>query len=160
MQAFFGATIIVDAPALGALAHRMRLFWTNMLPAALLQASLPTLLLPSPSLDALLKPYHVPTRRGHSDRLPFAAHNQLGWERICRPTVVSYLQGNAFRPGTNGNPGEGEVFIIHTNLWEESDVEEKETLLGFQRGDTAAQGVTEDERAIRLGRALDGTTMR
>ena len=33
-------------------------------------------------------------------------------------------------------------------------------LLGFQHGHTAALGVTEDQRAIRLGRALNGTTMR
>ena len=160
VQAFLGAPIFVDVAALGAAAYLVRLFWINMLPTAVLQAALPRLLLPSPSLDAILKPHHIPTKTGHIDNLPFAAHNKLGWERICMPTVVPYLRSNPFRPKVNGNPGEGEVLNIHTNFWEEPDAAEKEMLLGFQQGDTAALCVTEDHRAIRLGWALDGTTMR
>ena len=52
------------------------------------------------------------------------------------------------------------MFNIVSNVWEEPDAEEKESLLGYQRGDTIAPGVTEDQRAIRFGRALDGNTMR
>ena len=44
--------------------------------------------------------------------------------------------------------------------WEEPDAEEKEMLLGYAAGDTFAPGVTESERAIRLGRALEGNPMR
>ena len=76
------------------------------------------------------------------------------------PTVVSYLRSNAFRPKENGNPGEGEVFNANNLEWEEPDVEEKELLLGYATRDTSAPGVTEAERAIRLGRALEGNTMR
>ena len=76
------------------------------------------------------------------------------------PTIVSYLRSNAFRPKSSGSPGEGEVFNIHTNMWEELDAEEKGGLMGFQRGDTAAPSITEEQRAIRLDRALDRTTMR
>ena len=76
------------------------------------------------------------------------------------PTVVSYLHSNAFRPKENGNLGEGEVFNTVNLEWEEPDTEEKEGLLGFGAGDTAAPGVTEADRAIRLGRALEGHTMR
>ena len=39
-------------------------------------------------------------------------------------------------------------------------MEEKELLLGYAAGDQSAPGVTEAERAIRLGRALEGNTMR
>ena len=76
------------------------------------------------------------------------------------PTVVSYLHSNAFRPKENGNPEEGEVFNTINLEWEEPDTEEKEMLLGYTTGDTSASGVTEAERAIRLGRALEGNTMR
>ena len=76
------------------------------------------------------------------------------------PTVVSYLRSNAFRPKENGNPGEGEIFNTISLEWEEPGVEEKEMLLGYAAGDTTAAGVTADERAIRLGRALEGNTMR
>ena len=48
VQSFLGAPILIDAADLGAAAHRVRLFWTNMLQPAILQAALPKLLLPSP----------------------------------------------------------------------------------------------------------------
>ena len=76
------------------------------------------------------------------------------------PTVVSYLHSNAFKPKDNGTLGEGEVFNTKTNVWEEPDGEEKELLLGYTLGDTAAAGVSDEDRAVRLGRALDATTMR
>ena len=131
-----------------------------MLPASVLQVALPKLLPPIPSLDTLLHPYHVPTKPGHTDRLPFALENQVGWERVCMPTVVSYLQSNAFRAKANDSLGEGQVFNIQTDQSEEPDVREKELLLGFQAHDTAAPGVTTDARAIRIGRALDANTVR
>ena len=56
------------------------------------------------------------------------------------PTVVSYLRSNAFRVKANGAPGEGQVFNIHTNQWEELDVQVRELLLGFMADDTAARG--------------------
>ena len=52
------------------------------------------------------------------------------------------------------------MYNLHTNIWEEPDAIEKEILLGFHAGDTATPGITEDQRAVRLGRALDGHTMR
>ena len=76
------------------------------------------------------------------------------------PTIVSYLHSNAFRPKENGNPGEGEVFNTVSLEWEEPDAEEKEGLMGYSVGETAAPGVTDADRAIRLGRALEGNTMR
>ena len=131
-----------------------------MLQHAVLQAALPQLLIPFPPLSSILKAHHIPTTPGHADRLPYATHNGLGGVRVCMPTVVSYLHSNAFRPKANGHPGEGEVFNTISLEWEEPDAEEKELLLGYAPGDTAAAGVTEEERAIRLGRALEGNTMR
>ena len=160
MQSFIGAPVIIDAADLGAAAHRVRLFWTNMLQLAILRAALAKLLLPSPLLSSIPKAHHVPTTPRNSDRLPYATHNEQGGARICMPTVVSYLHSNAFRPKENGNPGEGEVFNTNSLEWEEPNVEEKEMLLGYAAGDTATSGVTESERAIRLGRALEGNTMR
>ena len=76
------------------------------------------------------------------------------------PTIVSYLLSNAFRPKENGQPGEGQVYNLVTNKWEEPDAEEKEMLMGYNRGDTHAPGVSDEERSIRIGRALDANTMR
>ena len=138
----------------------MRLLWTNTLLAAVLQAALPKILPPIPSLDTLLHPYYVPTKPRHTDRLPFALQNQVGWERVCMPTVVSYLQSNAFRAKANGAPVEGRVFNVQIDQWEEPDVQEKELFLGFHVNNIAAPGVTTNARAIRIGRALDSNTMR
>ena len=115
VQAFIGAPVVVDAGDLGAATHRVRLFWTNMLQPAQLQATLPTLLPPFPPLSAILKPHHIPTMPGHIDRPPFAVQNKEGGSRICMPTVVSYLLSNAFRPKGGGALGEGQVFNIVSN---------------------------------------------
>ena len=48
VQAFIGAPVVVDGANLGGAAHRVRLFWTNMVQPAVLQATLPTLLKPEP----------------------------------------------------------------------------------------------------------------
>ena len=76
------------------------------------------------------------------------------------PTVVSYPRSNAYRPRDNGAPGEGELFNLYTHEWEEPDADEKELLLGYSRGDTAAPGLIDAKRSVRLGRALDGHVMR
>ena len=76
------------------------------------------------------------------------------------PTVVSYLGSRAFKPKQNGNLGEGQVFNKESNLREEPDATEKELLMGYTAGDTAATEVSEADRSIRLGRALEGNTMR
>ena len=115
VQAFIGASVIIDAADLGAAAHRVRLFWTNMMQPELLQAALPKLLTPSPPLSSILKGHHIPTMPGHSDLLPFAPHNLQGGARLCMPTVVSYLKSRAFRPKENGSLGEGEVFNTKDN---------------------------------------------
>ena len=76
------------------------------------------------------------------------------------PIVVSYLKSNASGAKDNGALGEGQLFNIHTNKWEEPDAEEKETLLEYRRFATLALGITNDQRSIQLGRALDNRTMR
>ena len=76
------------------------------------------------------------------------------------PTVVSYLHSNAFRAKHNGAPGEGQIYNRLSGQWEEPDADEKELLLGYLPGDTAAPGISDEERAIRLGRALDANVMR
>ena len=76
------------------------------------------------------------------------------------PTIVSYLGSNAFKFKDNGEPGEGIIYSTRTSVWEEPDVAEKEGLMGFEEGETHTPGVTCIQRAIRLGRAMEGNTMR
>ena len=108
VEIFIGAPVLVDAADLGAATQCVRLFWTNVLPPAVLQAALPTMFRPSAPPSSLLKPHHIPTKPGHTNRRPFALHNLAGGARICMPTMVSYLHSNAFRTKANGAPGEGQ----------------------------------------------------
>ena len=116
-QAFVGALVIVDAAHLGSAAHRVRLFWTNMLQPAILQRALRALLPPSPPLATILKSYHVLTAPRHNDTYPFAKHNMVGGERLVMPfLILSYLGSNAFRAKYTGAPGEGQVYNIISNV--------------------------------------------
>lgn len=160
VQSFIGAPVFIDASDLGAAAHRVRLLWTNFIKPEIVQAPLPTGMKPTPALDQILHHDHIPTQPGYEDRYPFARHNRVGSTRLCMPTLVLFLRSNAFRPKANGSLGEGEVYNTSARTWEEPKVEEKETLMGYAKGTTITLNVTENQRSIRIGRALDGTTMR
>ena len=116
--------------------------------------------LSEPSLQECVLPYHETSIPTYTDRFPFADHNMKGFPRVYMPTVVSFLRSNAYRPKPDGSPGEGEVYNVIYERWEEPSIGEKEKLMGYNEGDTAAEGVTEAQRAVRLGRALNGHTMR
>ena len=160
VQSFIGAAVLIDAADLGAAAHRVRLFWTNFIKPEILQAALPTGLKPNPNLSQILSHHHTPSIPSHRDRFPFLAHNRIGEQRLCMPTLVSFLRCNAFRAKIDGSPREGQVYNSLAGVWEEPDVEEKEALMGYTKGTTTTNNITENQRSIRLGRALDGTTMR
>ena len=160
VQSFLGPCLLVDFADHGSVCHRNRLYWTNMLPIEVLEKVMPKKLLPSPPMHEVLLPFHEPSIPGHLDQRPFAPHNVGGEDRICMPTAVSFLHSNAFRPKEDGSPREGQVFNVIYNRWEEPSVGEKKMMLCYQEGDTTAAKVTKAQRAIRLGRALDGHTMR
>ena len=75
------------------------------------------------------------------------------------PTVVSYIRSNAHRPKSNGEPGEGKVFNLAREEWEELDCREKEQMMGYMADETKCAEASEAERSMRLGRALDANVM-
>ena len=75
------------------------------------------------------------------------------------PTVVSYIRSNAYRPKSDGAPGEGEVFNSAKEKWEEPDCREKEQIMGYMAAETECPHAFEVERSMRLGRALDANVM-
>ena len=75
------------------------------------------------------------------------------------PTVVSYIKSNAYRPKSDGEPGEGEVFNLAREEWEEPDCREKEQMMGYMADETKCPEASEAERSMRLGRALDANVM-
>ena len=126
MQGFLGAPILLDAADMGSMAHRVRLYWQNFLTPEVLQAAMPKMMVPTPTLRWIVRHHHVPTKPGHTDVRPFAPWNILGQTRICMPTVVSYIKSNAYRPKSDGEPGEGEVFNLAKEEWEDLDCREKD----------------------------------
>ena len=76
------------------------------------------------------------------------------------PTVVSYIRSNAYRSKPNGEPGEGEVFNLEREEWEEPNCQEKEQMMGYMANETEyPHEASEGERSMRLGRALDANVM-
>ena len=75
------------------------------------------------------------------------------------PTVVSYIRSNAYRSKSDGEPGEGEVFNLAKEEWEEPDCREKEQMMGYMADETECPHASDTERPMRLGRALDANVM-
>ena len=75
------------------------------------------------------------------------------------PTVVSFIRSNAYRTQPNGSAGEGEIFNTTSRRWEEPDCRQKELMMGYRLDETACPNITDEQRSIRLGRALDANVM-
>ena len=56
------------------------------------------------------------------------------------PTVVSYIRSNAYRPKTDGEPGEADVFNLARENSEEPDCREKEQMMGYMADKTKCAG--------------------
>ena len=159
MQGFLGAPTLLNAAKMGLVAHRVRLYLQNFLTLAVLQATMPKMMVPTPTLQRILGPHHVPIEPCHANVRPFAPWNSLGQTRICMPTVVSYITSNAHRPKFDATPREGEVFNLTKEEWKEPDCREKEEMMGYMADETECPHASKIERSMRLGRALDANVM-
>ena len=121
---------------------------------------MPRNLTPIRSLAEILEPGHLPSNPLVSSRWPFVQHNQVGQERICLPTIMSYPGSFAFRRKVNGNPGEGQLWDMANHRFIEPTLHEKEQLMGYRINDTEGGKATDKQRAERLGQAMDGNTLR
>ena len=99
VEAFLGAPIVVDAAGTVSVSHRPRLFWQNFYSSEILQAAVPSDILPHPPVAAILHPFHLPTVPNFTPTSPFALLNRRGQPRITMPTVVSFARSHAFCKG-------------------------------------------------------------
>ena len=76
------------------------------------------------------------------------------------PTVVSYPRSHAYRMQKDGKPGEGKLWNKTMRRWDEPSSKEREQLIRYKVDATLAGHVTVQQRAQRLGQAMDGNTMR
>ena len=50
VQGFLGAPIFLDARDMGSVVHRVRLYWQNFMTPKVLQAAMPKMMVPTPTL--------------------------------------------------------------------------------------------------------------
>ena len=73
--------------------------------------------------------------------------------------MVSYIKSNAYRPKSDGEPGEGEIFNMAREEWKEPECREKEHMMGYMEDETKCANASVAERSMRLGRAVDANVM-
>lgn len=152
---FVGMEICVDAASVGSYAHRLRLKWTNLMPAHQLQAAYN--LIPRPAnrfVDDILDPGRKSQAVDRSDRPPMALVNFKGFPRQALPTLMATPASHAFRSGQPGLVRE-----VVTGLLVEPSAAERERAMGFLPGATAGSGIDEALRRRLLGLAMDVNSM-
>ncbi|KAJ9519684.1 hypothetical protein QJQ45_013313 [Haematococcus lacustris] len=147
-----GTPICFDAAQLGARAHRLRNWWTNLCDhshfMAVLQHILPH---PAQSVADILSPGTAVPIAQHADAPPFFPVNQPGQALRALPTLVAYPASYAFRGGGKG------VLLTAAGTAREPNIQERELALGYVVGTTAAPGLTTADRHQITGRCMDAT---
>jgi hypothetical protein len=139
----------------GSSAHRLRLKWTNLMPAHHLQAAYQ--LIPRPNqrfVDDILDPGHKSQEVARSDRPPMAMVYSKGFPRQAFPTLMVTPALHAFR---DNQPGLIRETV--TGLLVEPNADERERAMGFLAHATAAPGLDEAQRRRLLGLAMDMNSM-
>ena len=144
-------TIVLDAPAVGSAAHRLRAYWTNMVSAADFAAAMTAHRRPDIRLADLLRPHHHPqiTQPDRINPPPFHQGNVVGTGRSILPTLVSAPDSYAFRPGR-----EGLLVDERSRQCVQPLAEERERCMGYPPGFSA--GLPDERtRTAALGQAFD-----
>ena len=146
-----GLPICVDAATFDSGAHRLRNKWQNLVDPLDLQLQLnKTRRTANISANAFLDPGRSTTRVYRSDTAPFCLANKIGQERNVLPTLVAYPLSRAFRPDKPGS-----IYSLQGGAWSEPNPSERERMLGYYTGATAAPGLTQNQRHILTGNSMD-----
>jgi len=153
----WGTPMCIDAARLGSYAHRLRNFWSNIVPAARVQDVLSAvrrspLLLVDDILDQHAR-CQVATR---VETEPYYPANVVGESLRCLPTLVSSLGSHAFNVEKQGL---GLVMDYARGAVREPNAEERERVLGYDAGCTAAPGVSLEMRHSITGGCMDRRCM-
>ncbi|CAI7734670.1 unnamed protein product [Closterium sp. NIES-53] len=155
-----GKGISCDAARAGSYAHRLRMYWQNVVPVLRLQEEVEGVKRATGRrvLD-ILEPGRTPApvcQKGYSKHYPC---NQVGRDMRALPTLVSYV-GAASYKWERVRPGTGLVYGHRQGRWEEPTALERELAMGYGENVTANLGVSEEERRRVVGNAMDGYMMR
>ena len=149
-----GRPVCIDAAVTGSGAHRLRNIWTNLACTTQLQHWVDSIVRPPQALDAqqLLDPGRSVNLCGAVAQPPYAQVNVAGAPVRVMPTLVAFPQSYAFRNGGNG--------VISTPRgMDEPNADERERMLGYPCGATAAPGTSETTRRQILGRSMDANML-
>jgi transposase InsO family protein len=150
-----GEPVLLDAAQVGSYAHRLRNYWSNIMPSPLVSLVLAQACrVPGRLVDAVLDSGRRsrPVEKVQSGE--FYACNQRGQPPSALPTLVAVQGSRAFR-------GEmpGMLLVESTGQLAEPNPDERERIMGYSAGCTQAPGVTQAQRHAITGRAMDRHAM-
>jgi hypothetical protein len=138
-----GPSVVVDAARFNSGTHRVRNWWTNLQPWELLKLALNSWRR-SPDILAtdLLDPGRTPLPLAHRQQGPPMYPCNADPTRVeALPTLVSYPHSNNYR-----GQKAGVLYDATISSNTEPNADERERLLGYETGTTAAPGLTEADR--------------
>lgn len=150
-----GPCVELDAARLGSYAHRLRDYWTNLACAEQLQAVFDRVERdPTRQLTDILEAGRQPQlcRRANASP-PWYAANKVGEPLRVLPTLVAFKGSYAFSHGGQGLVVQSDGQLVDLTL------EERERALGYVSRDTAAPGLTADQRHTVIGSCMDSNAM-
>lgn len=149
-----GQPVLVDAARFGSYAHRLRNWWSNLAaPEHVALVVDQVQRAPGRIVDAVLDRNHCAQPTTADDQLPFYPCNVAGQSMEALPTLVAYPKSRAFR-----GKGKGLLHVAGSKGMVEPNPDERERLMGYPTGATAAAGVGEADRHAITGRAMDRYT--
>jgi site-specific DNA-cytosine methylase len=153
-----GMPITLDAAQFGSLAHRNRNYWTNLADTSHLAATLVHAERPAGRDTSMaLQSGRLSQSVNRTESAPWYPCNSPGNTMAAWPTLMSYTQSYAFRPGQPGSVLD--VTDPSQPRWDEPMAQEREIALGYLPGSTAAAGVTEAQRRHILGQCIDANVL-
>ena len=156
-----GSGVRIDAAKLGSAAHRTRVFWTNMAPAAYIQErynnvnrdAIRNKLDASGALDRFRQ---VQLARVDDPAVPGYYRINIQGEPIkAFPTLVSTPGSYAFRFQAPDQAGPGMVYDRNLREWQEPNAAERERIMGMEPGSTEGDNRTDLVRRQLIGSAVD-----
>ena len=155
-----GNPILLDAAQLGAGAHRLRNYWTNIADNEAISHVFSSVER-NPSLrleNRILSSGRAPQICWQTEQPPMYQANVVGQPIRVLPTLMARMDSYAFRYRASG-PGPGLVWNIATQQLVPLTMEEREIALGYAAGSTAAPGVTLQQRHAVTGSCMDAHAM-
>ena len=154
-----GQEVIMDAAQFGALSHRCRSFWTNLLNTPTLRSMMQNVVRQEGLMvNSVLKDGWTTSQVKNDDIYPFYPCNKIGRQMSALPTFTKTIGSRAFRDQAPG------LLVRHlkgdtTVAYREPDPEEKAICMGFSADVTNAPGVTTSQRHALIGNAINLTSL-